>query len=304
MDYKTYDFAVVGGDLRQVYLAQILANRGFKVCQYALCRQTAKNLVTPAHTLQEAVLYSGTVIAPIPMTKDGRNLNHNSQAQETALPLLSDYLTAGQTFYAGCIPKHFRENAAARGVKVHDLMEDESLAVYNSIATAEGAVAEALQKSHQNLHKSHCLILGYGKCGKTLTALLKGMSCRTTVYARNPRARAEASIAADNTLDDSGLYNSPGDFDFIFNTVPALILNRKYMENMKKEAVIIDIASAPGGVDYPSALELGISAYLCPGLPGRYSPKSSAKAIAGVVAKGPSAEIRVPVSAVSGAKNI
>ena len=33
--------------------------------------------------------------------------------------------------------------------------------------------------------------------------------------------------------------------DFIFNTIPAMILDRERLEQVKKEALIVDIASAP-----------------------------------------------------------
>lgn len=285
MDYKTFDFAVIGGDMRQVYLAMILAGHGYKICQYALCGSVPKNICTPAHTLQEAVAYASAVIAPIPMTKDKKNIHHSSTASKIPLPLLADYLSDGQYFFAGCIPEHFRDTLLAQNVHVHDLMEDESLAIYNTIATAEGAVSEALQKSSRNLHRSRCLILGYGRCGKTLTSLLKGMSCHTAVYARRPETRAEAAVVAEETADEGSLQTYLKESDFIFNTVPSLILDRKRLESTKKDCVIIDIASAPGGVDYPAALELGISAHLCPGLPGRCAPLSSAEAIRDAILK-------------------
>jgi dipicolinate synthase subunit A len=46
--------------------------------------------------------------------------------------------------------------------------------------------------------------------------------------------------------------------------------------------VVIDIASAPGGVDFEAAKQLGIAAKLCPGLPGKYSPRSAGEAAAQV----------------------
>jgi dipicolinate synthase subunit A len=48
---------------------------------------------------------------------------------------------------------------------------------------------------------------------------------------------------------------------------------------------IIDIASAPGGVDFSAAQKMGISAFLCSGLPGKYAPASSASAIQKIIEK-------------------
>lgn len=33
-----YDFGIIGGDMRQVYMAQILAEQGYRVCVYGLCK--------------------------------------------------------------------------------------------------------------------------------------------------------------------------------------------------------------------------------------------------------------------------
>ena len=162
-------------------------------------------------------------------------------------------------------------------------MKNEELAIYNSIATAEGAIAEAIQKSPLNLHRSECLVLGYGKCGKTLAAYLKGMFCRVTVCARRPDVRSEASILADEVISFDDIPDNLKQYSFIFNTIPNMIIDRSLLMSVKKQAIIIDIASAPGGVDFTAAKELGIPAWLCPGLPGKYAPESSARAMTDVL---------------------
>ena len=48
---------------------------------------------------------------------------------------------------------------------------------------------------------------------------------------------------------------------------------------------IIDIASAPGGVDYEAAGALGIAAKLCLGLPGKYAPKTAGEILAEEIMK-------------------
>lgn len=109
------------------------------------------------------------------------------------------------------------------------------------------------------------------------------MFCHVTVCARRPGVRAEAEILAGEALSCETLEEKAGSFDFIFNTIPAQIIDRSLLKSLKKQVLIIDIASAPGGVDFTAARDLGISAYLCPGLPGKYAPRSSAYAIAEAV---------------------
>ena len=70
--------------------------------------------------------------------------------------------------------------------------------------------------------------------------------------------------------------------EFIFNTVPHMILDKYMLDQMSKEAVIIDIASSPGGTDFAYAESLRIKALLAPGLPGKVAPKTAGKILAQV----------------------
>lgn len=273
MSHQKFDFAVIGGDMRQVYLAEYLQECGCKVCKYALCADAPGTSCYTASSLLEAVSNAETILAPIPISK----------SKEIPLSLLADMLREGQSLFAGCIPRDFQEKVFSKGIFVSDLMKDEILTVKNSIATAEGAIAEAICKSSRNLHKSRCLVLGYGTCGKTLASYLKGMFCHVTVCARRPGVRAEAETLTGDAISPGELKEQAGSFDFIFNTIPAQIIDRSLLKSLKKQAFIIDIASAPGGLDHAEAENLGISAYLCPGLPGKYAPRSSACAIAEAV---------------------
>lgn len=287
-----YDFGIIGGDLRQVYMAQILAEQGYRVCVYGLCKEISQDMQTNVKSgepilceksMADAVQKSGIIIAPIPMTKNKKDLNNQAGKDDLGLNELAEALKEGQYFFAGCIPDGFQDKAADNGVVCCDFMKKEELAIYNSIATAEGAIAEAIQKSPLNLHRSECLVLGYGKCGKTLAAYLKGMFCRVTVCARRPDVRSEASILADEVISFDDIPDNLKQYSFIFNTIPNMIMDRSLLMSVKKQAIIIDIASAPGGVDFTAAKELGIPAWLCPGLPGKYAPESSARAMTDVL---------------------
>ena len=68
-------------------------------------------------------------------------------------------------------------------------------------------------------------------------------------------------------------------WDIIFNTVPALILNRNRLKKVRQDCIIIDLASSPGGVDFQAATEFGLSASLDLGLPGFVAPRTAAEII-------------------------
>lgn len=280
-----YDYAVIGGDLRQVYLAEKLANQKKHVCHYALCsppdaRRCADiSSVTAIDSLDEICRISSCIIGPIPFCKKGNFLNQSVLDKDLPVSQILSNLNSGQYFFGGCIPKDFKATAQDKGVHVFDLMDIPSLALFNSIATAEGAICEAIKRSPLNLHQSSCAVLGYGTCGRMLAYYLNGMFCNLYVAARKENDRAEASLLGAKTGSLEDFETRAGTFDFIFNTIPSVVINSHVLAKMKNTITIIDIASAPGGVDFASAQKLGINAALCPGLPGKYAPASSAEAI-------------------------
>ena len=262
MSSFSYDFSVLGGDARQVFLAEMLAESGRSLCHYALASQPNNcssvsehvSIVREAPSLEEACIHSGSVICPFPFTKNGADVSVENSIYRFSIQTLLHLLRPGQSLFAGGIPPSFKKEAAENNVAVFDYADDISLPVYNSISTAEGAICEAILHSPFNLHKSRCAVLGFGKCGHSIVYRLKGLSANVSVFTDNAE-----------------------DFRFIFNTVPAQFINEETLKNVDLSALIIDIASSPGGVDYDAAQRLGISALHCLGLPGKYAPASSAR---------------------------
>lgn len=280
MKLSKYDYSVIGGDLRQVYLAEELSHSSQVIC-YALANVPDKCI--SASSLEDAIHLANCVICPIPFSKDGLYLNQNSLTNPLTLDSVLNLLESGHTFFAGCIPDDFRITATEKGVFTYDLMKNNSLAIYNTLATAEGAICEAIQKSPQNLHHSKCAILGYGKCGRTLASYLNGMFCDVYVFSIDTDELAWADTFANRALELSALADYADEFDFVFNTIPVKVLTDEILSKMHSKVTIIDIASYPGGVDYASARKRNINAFLCLGLPGKYSPYSCAKAIKNVI---------------------
>ncbi len=65
----------------------------------------------------------------------------------------------------------------------------------------------------------------------------------------------------------------------VINTVPAPMLTAARVAGMKPDALILDLASAPGGTDFEAARAFGIRALTAPGLPGKWSPQTAAEAV-------------------------
>jgi len=139
---------------------------------------------------------------------------------------------------------------------------------------------EAIAASDINLHASKCLVLGYGRCAKVLAAKLKALDSHVLVAARSAEALASAEAAGLSTVAFPYLKCILPSCDYIFNTVPSPILTHDCLDYVNKQVCIIDIASAPGGLDYSYAEKLHLNAKLCLGLPGKVAPKTSADILA------------------------
>ena len=73
------------------------------------------------------------------------------------------------------------------------------------------------------------------------------------------------------------LFRSPyTEADAIINTIPALVITKKEIDLLHEDAVVLDIASAPGGCDSAYCKEKHVPYKLALGLPGLYCPKTSA----------------------------
>ena len=56
-----------------------------------------------------------------------------------------------------------------------------------------------------------------------------------------------------------------------------MILTREKLSELRKESLIIDLASNPGGVDFQMAEKMGIKAIWSLGLPGKVAPQTAAE---------------------------
>lgn len=276
MNQTNYDFAFVGGDMRQIYMVNELIAKNFSVITYGLNDPLLDISCSFAASLAEAIDSSQIIITPIPVSKDGINIISQKAQPDLTIEQLLRHLSSKKTLVGGCLTKEMLKHCAKSKINHLDLMDQEEITLYNTIATAEGTIAEAISTSSTNLHGSSCLILGFGRCARTLAEKLKGLCSQVDIAARSPLALAAANAASYGTLSLTTLGDSISHYDYIFNTIPSLVLTRELLIETNPNVVIIDIASAPGGVDFNSAKELNRTAKLCLGLPGKFAPKSSA----------------------------
>lgn len=272
-------FAVIGGDLRQVHLANYLFKKGHTVIVYGIHHPQLLKGCIQAVNVQQLIVPDTHVVLPLPVTKDGTSLFIQSD-ESFLIEQLKELLTMSNPIYCGVMPKELAAFCEYRHIPYYDLMADSAVAIRNGIATAEGAIAHAIFESTSTLHKSNTLVIGYGRCGKVLAHKLAGLGAYVSIAARKQCDMALAESYGYRAISTSRLKRNINRFTFIFNTVPAPVLTSDLLSKVSTDAVIIDIASVPGGTDFNYAKKHNICAKLCLGIPGKTAPKASGEILA------------------------
>lgn len=269
---------IIGGDMRQYYLAKSLKKDGHDIKITGF-----ENLITETDSLKtcsltETTNFADYIILPIPMSRDGAYIN--APHSETKISIDTIFKLKNKKIFGGTIsPK--QRNEFDKTSKIYDFYR-EDFTILNAVPTAEGAIKEAFKYTDKTLSSCKCLVTGYGKIGKVLCTLLKNMGAEVTAAMRSNKDFAWAYTQGIKSVN---INEFKTDYDIIFNTAPAMIFNKKILEKIPHYTLIIDLASEPGGIDKAYAKKLGINSIQALGLPGKYFPKTAGKIIKTVIYK-------------------
>lgn len=212
-----------------------------------------------------------TVILPIPYT----DISGKIRGTNFSLADVACKLSPANIVILGKADSAFKDIAKRIGFEYTDLNEDTSFKSLNAIPSAEAAVNIASEQYNRTLYGSNILICGYGCIAKCLAKILNGYGSNVTVAARKASDILNAQYNGCKAINIADINLNVSCFDIIFNTCPAPILTKNVLDNVKKECIIIDLASRPGGCDFDYAEKLGLNAKLCLQLPDKFAPQSS-----------------------------
>ena len=196
--------------------------------------------------------------------------------QVLPMSLLLETLWPGQLVCGGRLSDESVLAAVRMGLHVEDLLRRPDFVAGNAAITAEGAVGLLLAESERTLLGSRALVLGWGRIGRLLALRLRALGARVAVAARAKGDRAMAAALVEEALDYAELEGRIGDFDFIVNTVPARVVTEAALCCVSPEALLLELASPPGGFDRALAENIGLRILAAPGLPGKCAPASAA----------------------------
>ena len=273
--------SVVGGDLRIVKLVEMLIDDNYTVYTYGLeySEELLKlDRVEMCPTLEEAVKDAKAVVGPIPLSSDRKNLS--MPFSNVKLPI-EDFVKCleGKTLIAGNITEQIREILDEKSIVYIDLLKREEFSVLNTISTAEGTIQIAMEETQRTIHGRNTLIMGFGRVGKVLAKMLSGIGAKVYCEARKNEDIAWIKAYGYEPIHLNDLDKHLGKFDIIINTIPFQILDNDRLDLLKKDILIIDLASNPGGVDRKAAKEKNIKLVWALSLPGKVAPVTSAEFI-------------------------
>ena len=272
------NFWVVGGDMRQAKLAELLSADGHTVHTYALEELGPLAGVHAAEDLGEAEL-ADCVVLPLPAAGEGGRLNAPLSGVAHPMEEVLAALRPGQVVCAGRVDPATAALAEGRGLTLHDYFTREELAVANAVPTAEGAIQIAMEELPITLHGARVLVIGYGRLGRALAPRLSALGARVSVAARKYAALAWAESFNWGTERIGQLAGWLCGYDLVVNTVPAPVLGEAELEELKPDCLVIDLASKPGGVDFAAAARLGRKVVWALSLPGKTAPVTAGRAI-------------------------
>ena len=273
---------VIGGDVRNVKLAEMLAQDGYEISVYGFekidCLNTYSN-IKQFEKLEEAIAQNKIIIGPTPLSVNNKEINMLFSEEEVGIDEFLKNISPGKILIAGSIRDYQLKIIEENNVKAIDLFKREELSILNAISTAEGAIDIAIHETSRTLHKSNILIMGFGRIGKVLAKRLEGMGANVYCEARKNVDLAWVRAYGYNPIHLDNIDEYLDKFDIIINTIPFVVLNETRLDKIQKHCLIIDLASNPGGLDRDAAKKKKIKFNWALSLPGKTAPVTSAEYI-------------------------
>lgn len=264
--------AVLGGDLRQIRLAQLLQQDGWDTVTWGLEKGGAESV-----PLDHAV-NADMVILPLPVMRGGEL---NLPLTDTKLPPdeLWAKLSGRQLIFGGAAGELSQLLRSRFGLELLDYYEREDVQIANAVPTAEGAIMRMMEETEYTVQDSQCLVIGYGRIGKALAQRLQALGATVTVSARRASDLAWIKACGFRASLFENLVDRLAHFDVIFNTVPSLMLDRERLGRVREDVLLVELASLPGGFDENYVNEKCLQLIIERGLPGKIAPLSAARTI-------------------------
>ena len=263
----------IGGDMRMIYAAEKLA-RSHDCALSGFGAHDGHLTAAPAGAGYDAavlpIFAGGAKEIRCPFANKAYDIN-----------ILTMHLRRGGAVFAGKVFPELEKLCAVNGYELYDYLAREELAVQNAELTAEGAVSIAVNETRRALLGARVIVLGFGRIAKFCAKYLSALGAAVTVCARKKRDIAWAAALgyeAADINDETDFREALARADIIMNTVPAKLITPERAAAIKKDALLIELASVPC-----TEGEMPFRVISAGGLPGKTAPISAGEIIADTI---------------------
>lgn len=249
---------IIGGDLRQKYLADTLLMPGVFFANESI--KDEENM-RKCHNLNALFLESDIIIVPIPFSRDQINLFTRYFIEHVSIHSFLKYITTAHIIIGGPFSETESKKIKDLGGKLIDITALETFKLMNAIPTAEGVLSELINKTDRTLHSSYALILGYGYCGKRIAQCIDCLGGTVEVYTENNLEKRTVTSDGFKLIEN---LSPMKDYDYVINTIPKVIFSQDMIES---NMIFIDITEA-----YSWESDFFVKMR---GIPGKFSPRSA-----------------------------
>jgi len=276
------NFIFLGGDLRLIYAAAKLNKYydcfvyGFDALHDSVREDAGVRLVREIGRCRNAVL-------PLPVSADGEYITAPYFSGKIPFSAVAEAVEPRGTVYCGKACGKLRDLCEENGLALIDYFEREELTVMNAAITAEGALELIMKEQARTVLGMSVLITGYGRIAKILSRYLAALGARVTVSARKFADLTWARIMCCEAALWDEIDGRLGGFDTVVNTVPAELFDREKLIRLKKDCLVIDLASKTGIADTELARSAGVRVIWALSIPGKVAPITAGYIIADTI---------------------
>jgi len=271
---------IVGGDKRNMYLAEIFNKENFCVSVCGFDEDVAFSQgINRVKDIKKSAAENDIIIFGLPVSLDGITVNTPYGKDCIYLTDILKNAKKEALITGGRVNKEITQKY---GVEITDYSVRDDFADLNAVPTAEGAIESCMGQISKTVSGLKCMVTGFGKCAEILAVKLESLNADVHVFARSSKDLAHAYALGFECYHLSELKKRANKYDAVFNTVPFGIFDKECIESLESSCTFIDIASAPGGIADDTS-KGRIKYRFLPGLPGKYSPYTAAEIIKNVI---------------------
>jgi len=257
-ELKGWIVAVIGGDLRMLEHMRQARLSGAVVQHYGGVPGADEAAGRPGSpTLADAVKGARIISCPIPGvgSDDALYTKFTTEKLRMTTEVLRGAAPRAMLFTCWSTARMI-EWAKGTSVTLVDYGEDDELAILHAVPTAEGAIRTAIENTEDTLLGMHVLCFGLGRVGLSVADAFRSMKAKVSLAARNPAQLARAWTLGFDPIHLRDLANDLHRFSLLVSSSSGRVVTREIIAATSRDAVIIDLCSPPGSVDFEAAKEL------------------------------------------------